>query len=379
MSPGAHREHFVLDPDIGYLNHGSYGATPLPVLERQWEWQREMERRPVEFHVRRLEGLLRDAREPLALELGSAPENVAFVVNSTTGVNWVAHSLPLGPDDEVLLNQHEYGAVFRCWQTLAARQGFRVVTASVAPGGDLLQALEAARTPRTRVVVVSHITSPTAQLFPIAEVGAWARRHGIWSVVDGAHAPGHIPLALDALGVDFWVGNLHKWLWAPKGCAMLYVAPASQPLMKPLVVSWGVDPPRPIREPAWVAWVQMQATRDPSAFLCAPAGLDYQRRFHLPIPCCQRLEALSSRLAELGAVPLPGSSPLKMRAFVWPGAGGDPERLREWLFKEHKLEVPVYEWDGQLLFRVCVQHYVHDAELERLVTALKSAVAARPL
>lgn len=378
-----HREHFLLDPQIGYLNHGSYGATPLPVLENQWQWQREMERRPVEFHVRRQEELLLAARTPVAAELGTSVENTAFVTNSTTGINWIAYSLPLGPGDEVLLNQHEYGAVFRCWQTLASRQGFQLVTARHQPGGDLLQALENARTDRTRVVVVSHITSPTAQLLPVAEVGAWARSHGIWSVVDGAHAPGHVPVALDQLGVDFWVGNLHKWLWAPKGCAILYVAPQCQSLIRPLVVSWGVDPPHPLREPAWVAWVQMQATRDPSAFLAAPAGLQYQRRYHEPLAaaaCWERMGFLSERLEQLGAQPFPWASPLKMRAFTWPGPGGDPDKLRAWLFDVHRLEVPVYLWDDRLLFRISLQHYVDDAELERLLQALlKAGVAAGPL
>jgi isopenicillin-N epimerase len=375
-----HREHFLLDPQIGYLNHGSYGATPLPVLEKQWQWQRVMETRPVEFHVRRQEQLLREARAPLAAELGTAVSNTAFVTNSTTGINWVAYSLPLGAGDEVLLNQHEYGAVVRCWQTLAARHGFRLVTARHEPGGDLLEALESARTERTRVVVVSHITSPTAQLLPVAEIATWARGHGIWSVVDGAHAPGHIPVNLDALGVDFWVGNLHKWLWAPKGSALLYVAPQCQALIRPLVISWGVDPPYPPSEPEWVAWVQMQATRDTSAFLAAPHGLEYHRQYHEPIAaelCWDRLRSLSERLAELGAVPLPWAPPLKMRAFTWPGPG-EPDKLRAWLFDVHRLEVPVYLWDERLLFRVCLQHYVDDAEIERLVgalAALKAGVA----
>lgn len=375
------RGHFLLDPQIGYLNHGSYGATPLCVLERQWEWQREMERRPVEFHVARQERLLREARAPLASALGAQVENTAFVVNATTAMNWVARSLRLEPGDQVLLNQHEYGAVFRCWRTVSQERGFELVTARHAPGANLVESLEQACTSRTRVVVVSQITSPTAQLFDVEAVADWARSRGILTVVDAAHVPGHMSVELERLGVDFWMGNLHKWLYAPKGSALFYVHPSSQHLIKPVIVSWAVDPVDELSEPGWVSMVQMQATRDPSAFLASPAGLDYHREEHQPHMeslCYRRLDWLSRELAALGAEPLPWSRPLKMRAFRWP-FGGDPRQWHDWLFREHRLEVPVYEWDGQLMFRICLQHYVSDAELDRLVSALKSLrCAAQP-
>jgi isopenicillin-N epimerase len=331
-----------------------------------------MERRTVEFHVHRQEEHLRQARQRVSDYVGALVENTAFVVNTTTAMNWVAHSLPLGAGDEVLLNDHEYGAVFRCWNVFARERGFRVVSAAVPAGGDVLASLQAAATARTRVVVVSHLTSPTAQWFPVEEIGAWARRQGIWSVVDGAHAPGHLPLQLESLGVDFYMGNLHKWLWAPKGSALLWVSPLCQRLIKPLVVSWGVDPVGPTAEPAWVNMVQLQATRDPSAFLAAPAGIDYQLRFHDPwreSHCWKRMETLSESLHELGAIPLGWSRPMKMRAFVWPFAQ-DPVAMHRFLFQRHRLEVPVYLWNGQLMVRVCLQHYVCDSELERLLQGL---------
>lgn len=369
-----HRRHFLLDPEIGHLNHGSYGATPLPVLRQQWDWQRQMETRTVEFHVRRQDALLREARAPIAAYLGAELDNTAFVVNTTTAMNWVAHALPLGPGDQVLLNDHEYGAVFRCWRVFAAERGFEVVSAPLALGENLLDCLEGHLTPRTRAVVVSHITSATAQLLPVAEVGAWAKERGGWSIVDGAHAPGHVDLELEQLGVDFYMGNLHKWLWAPKGAALLWVAPDCQKWIKPLVVSWGVDPVHPVGEPAWVAWVQMQATRDPSAFLAAPAGLDYQRRFHEPLIesyCIRRMQRLSRRLEELGARPLPWAR-LKMRAFEWPYPQ-DPAALHLELFLKHRVELPVYRWGEKLLVRFCLQHYVDDSELERALKGLSES------
>ncbi|MBN9417146.1 MAG: aminotransferase class V-fold PLP-dependent enzyme [Candidatus Eremiobacteraeota bacterium] len=376
---GRHRRHFLLDPDIGHLNHGSYGATPLPVLRAQWDWQRQMETRTVEFHVRRQDALLRQARAPIAEYLGADLDNTAFVVNTTTAMNWVAHGLPLGPGDQVLLNDHEYGAVFRCWRVFAAERGFEVVSAPLALGENLIECLERHVNPRTRAVVVSHITSATAQLLPVAEVGAWARQKGIWSIVDGAHAPGHIELDLEHLGVDFYMGNLHKWLWAPKGAALLWVAPDCQKWIKPLVVSWGVDPIHPIEEPAWVAWVQMQATRDPSSFLAAPAGLEYQLRYHQPLAeshCYRRMGRLTRQMQELGAQPLPWGH-LKMRAFEWPFPQ-DPLALHRTLFEKHRVELPVYRWGEKLLVRFCLQHYVDDAELDRALQGLsESRVAAR--
>ena len=378
---GRHRRHFLLDPEIGHLNHGSYGATPLPVLRAQWDWQRQMETRTVEFHVRRQDALLRQARAPIAEYLGAELDNTAFVVNTTTAMNWVAHGLPLGPGDQVLLNDHEYGAVFRCWRVFAAERGFEVVSAPLSLGENLIECLERHVTARTRAVVVSHITSATAQLLPVAEVGAWARQKGIWSVVDGAHAPGHIELDLEHLGVDFYMGNLHKWLWAPKGAALLWVAPDCQKWIKPLVVSWGVDPIHPIEEPAWIAWVQMQATRDPSSFLAAPAGLEYQQRYHQPLAesyCYRRMQRLTRQLEELGARPLPWGH-LKMRAFEWPFPQ-DPVSLHRTLFDKYRVELPVYRWGEKLLVRFCLQHYVDDAELARALEGLsESRVAARLL
>lgn len=372
-----HRRHFLLDPEIGHLNHGSYGATPLPVLKEQWRWQREMETRTVEFHVRRQEPLLRQARVPIASYLGAELDNTAFVVNTTTAMNWVAHALPLGPGDEVLLNDHEYGAVFRIWRVFAAERGFALRSAPIPLGADTLECLEAHRSPRTRAVVVSQITSATAQLLPVQQVGAWARAQGIWSIVDGAHVPGHIPVSLEDLGVDFWMGNLHKWLWAPKGAALLWVSRACQPLLRPLTVSWGVEPMTPLAEPDWVAWVQMQATRDPSSFLAAPAGLDYQRRYHEPLAqaCCQgRLAWVSDRMEQLGARPLPWAR-LKMRAFELPFET-DPAALHLRLFEQYRVELPVYRWEGKLLTRFCLQHYVDDQELERALKGISDARVA---
>lgn len=338
-----------------------------------------MEASPVEFCVRRFEGLLRRARMPLAAYLGSHLDHLAFIENTTTAVNWVLRSLPWQRGDHILLNPHEYGAVERACRVVAQEKQLKLVHLPATDPAQLLGALESHHTSRSRLVILSQVTSPTALRLPVEEVGRWCRQRGIWTLVDGAHSPGHIDLQLDQLEVDFWSGNLHKWLWSPKGSALLWVHPDAQRWIRPVITSWGVDPPLPLEEPQWIAWVQMQATRDLSAFLASPAGLDYQQRVHLPVrkaACLQRLSWLSQALCQLGAVAVdPQENGLLMRAFHWPYPQS-PERLREFLWRRHRLEVPCYHWEGRLHFRISLQHYVADRELERLLAGLSEARVA---
>jgi isopenicillin-N epimerase len=340
-----------------------------------------METRPVEYQVRRMATLLSEARRPLASFLGADLQDMAWVENSTFAMNWVAWSLELEPGSEILLNDHEYGAVWRTWKVVAAQRGWKLRQAQLSLDQPALD-LQAALADSTQVVVLSHITSPTAQLFPIAEMAQPLRSRGIRVVVDGAHAPGQVDLDLGRLGVDFYMGNFHKWLWAPKGSAFLWVAPERQQELRPLIVSWAVDSPVPLEEPEWLAHLHQQATRDVTPFLATPAGLQYQRRYHLPLQeatCWARMEWLSGQLEQLGAQPLPWQRPLKLRSFGWPFAVGAAQ-LQNWLFEKWQIEIPCFEWNGQLMFRVSLQHYVGDPELERLLSALSEArVATRSL
>ncbi len=215
------KEYFLLDPNVIFLNHGSFGATPKPVFESYQRWQIELERQPVEFLGRRYNGLMRTARAALADYVGTGENNLVYVTNVTVGLNIVARSLELGPGDEVLTTDHEYGALDRTWRFLALEKGFTYKNCSIplpipAPE-DFVALLWENVTPQTRVIFISQITSPTAVIFPVAEICARARSAGILTVIDGAHVPGQIPLDLDNLGVDFWSGNLHKWLMSPKG------------------------------------------------------------------------------------------------------------------------------------------------------------------
>ncbi len=274
------RRQFLLDPSITFLNHGSFGATPRPVFQAYQSWQRELERQPVEFLGRRFDNLMEAARSSLGDYLGTNANNLVFTTNVTEALNIVAHSLDLGPGDEVLGTDHEYGALDRTWHFLARERGFTYINQPIpvplTSKEDFLDSLWEAVSPRTRVIFLSHITSPTALIFPVEAVIKKARQAGILTVVDGAHAPGQIPLKLDDLGADFYGGNLHKWLCAPKGAGFLFARQEVQHLLKPLVVSWGYesDNPGPSK---FIDQFEWTGTRDIASFLSVHTAIEFQQ------------------------------------------------------------------------------------------------------
>jgi isopenicillin-N epimerase len=347
---------YLLDPGVAHLNHGSYGAVPIPVLEAYQGWQRELERNPVELLSRRLEGLLDEVRAELAALVGASLETLALAQNATSALNAVIRSLPLEEGDEILTTRHEYGALDRTWDVVEA------TVVRVEP-----DELAGAIGPRTRAVFLSHITSPTALVLPVGEVCAAAREAGVLSIVDGAHAPGHLPLDLARLGADVYAGNCHKWLAAPKGTGFLCVRPEEQAWIAPLVVSWGWEEGASFsRRHTW------QATRDPSAYLALPAAIAAWRGFDLAAQ-----EALADRgvelLAGVGLRAVEGVAAPLMRALDVDVE--DPDGLQARLFAEHGVEVVVREWEGRSLLRFSVGSYVSERDLERLRDGLAVLVA----
>ena len=343
---------FLLDPGVTFLNHGGYGACPAPVFARYQALQRELERNPVEFLGRRFDELIAGARASLAAFVGARPDDLVFVPNATAGLNAVIRSLRLEPGDEVLTTRHEYGAVTRTWEFVGA-------TLVHAEPEELVGAIG----PRTRVVSISHITSPTALLLPVAEICAAAREAGALAVVDGAHAPGHVPLDLEALGADVYAGNCHKWLSAPKGAGFLWARPEHQRWIEPLVISWGYGDDRTFADRH--GW---QGTRDPAAVLTIPAAIEAHRSFDLE--GCRRLAAaFHDRLPPCGPTPAPQ---------MWASevATNEPGELQRRLFDEFAIEVVAQEWEGRSLLRVSVGPYNDAADLERLLEALAELTPA---
>ncbi|MDP1899782.1 MAG: aminotransferase class V-fold PLP-dependent enzyme [Rubrivivax sp.] len=381
------RDAFLLAPDLVFLNHGSFGACPREVFDAYQGWQLALERNPVEFLGRRSAGLLADARQRLGQYLGASGQDLVFVANATTGVNIVARSLALQPGDEVLGTDHEYGACDAAWQFACAQRGasYRRVEVPLPFERDTwAPRLLAAATPRTRLIFASHISSTTALVFPVAELCAAARERGIATLVDGAHAPGQVALNLDAIGADFYTGNCHKWLCAPKGAAFLHARPERQAEIDATVVSWGYAASGAghtgfdayTGRTLFERRLQWQGTRDIAAFLAVPAAIDFQQRHGWPArrAQCHDLACATQRrvLARNGLAPIAPDADFAQMVPI-PVATAAPEKLRQWLFEQHRIEVPITQHGGRRFVRLSVQAYNTPAELDALVSALAAA------
>jgi isopenicillin-N epimerase len=379
------KAHFLLDPDVVFLNHGSFGACPRPVFEAWQRRQLELERNPVEFLGRRSGALLRASREALAAYLGAQADDLVFVPNATTGVNVVARSFPLEPGDEVLTTDHEYGACEATWERVctAASAHFRRVEIPLPLDRERFAArMEAALSPRTRLVFVSHLSSTTALVFPLAELCARMRARGIPVLVDGAHAPGQLPLDLDALGADFYTGNCHKWMCAPKGSAFLHVRPEHHAMLHAPVTSWGYVAEGTGGHSGFDAYtgytilerrMQWQGTRDLSAWLAVPDALAFQRLHDwdaVRARCHAMAVALMHRVAARTGLPPIGADADFAQMVPLPVPHADAGALRERLFERHRIEVPVTQHRGATFVRVSVQGYNDEADLQALERAL---------
>ncbi len=376
---------FLLDPDLIFLNHGSFGACPAQVMQRYQRWQMEMERNPVEFLGRRSAELLAQSRAVLARTLGADPENLVYLSNATTGVNTVARSLHLQPGDEILTSDHEYGACDNTWKFVCEHTGARYVPVEIPlpfKAEEFAQRIWAGVTRRTRVIFLSHISSTTALTFPLTELCRRAREAGILTLIDGAHVPGHIPLNLNALGADFYTGNCHKWLCAPKGAAFLHVSPQHHSLVDAGVVSWGYS--------ATIAGhtgfdaytgstllerrLQWQGTRDIAAFLTVPAAIEFQSEHgwdRIRTDCHAMAAQTLQRICAITGLPPIGEDADFGQMVAIPVPPMDAQLLKDRLFERYRIEIPVTSHKGMLFIRLSVQAYNTQEELDALVDAVR--------
>ncbi|QBD74673.1 aminotransferase class V-fold PLP-dependent enzyme [Ktedonosporobacter rubrisoli] len=373
-------DQFQIRSDITFFNHGSFGACPRPVFAAYQEWQRRLEYDPIEFLGRRIGEMLGEARACLADYLGTRAEQIVFVTNTTVGVNIIARSLPLEPGDEVLATDHEYGASDRTWRFQSLQRGIHYINQPIPlpleSEDEMIEYLWRGVTSRTRVIFISHITSPTALTFPIARICQRARAAGILTVVDGAHAPGQIPLALDELGVDFYIGNCHKWLCAPKGSAFLYARPERQALLQPLVVSWGWESQNP-GSSTFLDYFGWLGTDDPAAYLSVPAAIAFQHEHNWDAVRAACHELAASARAEISAllgteVICPADPTWWSQMCIIEVPAGDVQVLQRSLREEWHIEIPVVSWGGRRFVRLSLQGYNGPADIERLRSALQS-------
>ncbi len=372
------KSFFMLNPEITFLNHGSFGAVPRPVFDVYQHWQREMEDQPVEFLGRAVHSYLAAAREEIGQFLHTGKDNLVFVPNATHGINIVARSLHLLPGDEILTTDHEYGAMDRTWRFLCQFNGatyrHHSVTLPVDDPEVLVDQLFAEVNDRTRVIFLSHISSPTAILFPVHEICRRARKRGILTIIDGAHAPGQLPLDLDATQPDFYTGNFHKWLCATKGSAFLYARPEVQPLIEPLVVSWGYEAeiPGPSTFQVYFEWT---GTQDFSAYLSVPAAINFQKQNHwesVQYGCHAMAAETWQHWAEISKLPqLVASEKWFAQMVTLPIPDKYPAaELKLRLMDDFKIEIPVIEWGNRQFLRLSVQAYNTQDDLDALVQAL---------
>ncbi len=389
--------HWGLDPSIDFLNHGSFGACPREVLAVQAALRDRMEAEPVQFLWHDLDGLLATSRAALAAFIGADADDLAFVPNATTGVNTVLQSLHFEVGDELLTTDHEYNAILNAARAVATRDGARVVVAHVPfpidDPAEVIAALLAAVTDRTRLALFSHVTSPTALIFPAADLVRELAVRGVDTLLDAAHSPGMVPLDLNAIGAAYATGNAHKWICAPKGSAFLHIRRDRRELIRPLIVSHGANDTRSGR-PRFRAEFDWTGTSDPTAALSVPDALRFGGELLAggwpELMAANRELTLTATHILTDALgiepPAPASMIGAMAAFPLPAAF--PEDVDVRLFHDFRIEVPVVswpvpaalgpeEWPKANLLRISAQAYNDRSQYERLAQAIGAMMPAR--
>lgn len=380
-------DQFLLNPDITFLNFGSFGACPKPVFDNYQHWQLQLEREPVQFIAANGPKYLQQSREALAAYIGCDVQDVVYVTNPSYAINIVAKSLQLQPGDEILGTNLEYGALDRTWKFCCQEAGAVYVRQPIelplVSKEQFIEDFFKGLSIRTKAIFISQITSATGLVFPVAEVCAIAKAKGLITIVDGAHVPGHIPLNLHEMQADFYTGACHKWMCTAKGSSFLFARKEMQHLLKPLVVSWGWEALFP-SDSQFIDHHQMQGTRDFSAFLTIPAAIDFMQQHNWPqvaADCRQLAHSNYQRFCDLlGSQPLaPITDEFLGQMCSIPINTAEPEKLQRLLYEQYKIEIPVMRQNERMLIRYAIQVFNTQQQLDYLYDSLTDIIRTTQL
>ena len=372
------KDLYLLNPEITFLNHGSFGACPKPVFEEYQRWQHKLEQQPVEFMARDIYDYLKEARDSLGKFVGCSGDDLVYVTNPTTAVNTIIRSLDFGPGDEILTTDQEYGALIRTWNQYADKRGFKfvehVTQFPMTTHEDFVNKFWSDVNEKTKVIFISQITSATGVILPAEEICRRAKAEGIMTIIDGAHVPAHIPLNISEMDPDVYVGACHKWLSAPKGSSFMYVKNSLQENVNPLIISWGseVDPsPSP-----FIYENQYQGTWDPSAFLTVPSAIQFQidNDWESVKKRCRNLtQETRDRVYDIIK-----TEPICPNNDEWLGQMSsiiinieNGLEFKWMLLDKYKIEMPIYQWKDKILFRISFNAYNDEKDADRLIEVLE--------
>ena len=374
------KNQFLLEEGITYLNHGSFGACSKVVFQDYQNWQVRLEKQPVQFFTEELYSALRKSRESLSTFIGCDQDEVLFFQNPTTAISNIIYNLDLNPGDEVLMTDHEYGALVRAWNAWGEKAKVHIkyanVTLPLESKDKFFEDISSRISSKTKVLFLSQITSPTGLVLPIKDIIDFAKERKIITIVDGAHVPGHIDLHIHNLGCDFYTGALHKWMCGPKGVSFLFVKKEHQKWIKPVIYSWGKDGDDP-EDSEFLQDFQWQGTRDMSAFLTIPEVINF---FKINIESFQERNKkliLNSReqfQRVLGTHPISKGDDFLGQMISFPLPKSIDGNLKDLLWKNHNIEIPIFEWNKEKFIRLSIHIYNDQKDIDSLMNALRSII-----
>ena len=373
------KDQFLLSKEYTHLNHGSFGACPKPIFEDYQKWQLALERDPVNFFVNRGMEELQVSKKALSNYINCDPDDLVFTTNPTYAINIVAKSLELNPGDEILSTNHEYGALDRTWDYYCKKTGARYIRQNIPiPLNSKEQFIEEfwkGYTKNTKAIFISHITSMTALIFPVKEICERAKELGLLTIVDGAHVPGHIPLDLSDIEADIYTGACHKWMLTPKGCSFLYAKKSVQNEFDPVIISWGYQAEIPGKS-KFLDYHQLQGTRDYSAFLTIPSSLQFIESKEFKQASEKAKQLIIDNYQDLCDIvesqPICPISPEFLGQLCSiPVKIEKAQELKDLLFNDYKIEIPVFQLREHIFFRLSTQAYVSQEDIDYLKKALR--------